>query len=73
MCRAEIRDSGPGPSAEIAERLFEPFATGKRDGIGLGLAVARQAAEAHGGHIRWQRETDCTCFQIDLPMAQTLL
>ncbi|MSQ95593.1 MAG: HAMP domain-containing histidine kinase [Gemmataceae bacterium] len=63
----EVRDSGPGPGPEVAARLFEPFVTGKREGVGLGLAVARQVAEAHGGSIRWTRETGCTCFRIELP------
>lgn len=64
----EIRDSGPGPPAELANRLFEPFATGKRDGVGLGLAVARQAAEAHGGTLRWYREAGRTVFRTELPL-----
>jgi signal transduction histidine kinase len=63
----EIRDSGTGPPADVAARLFEPFVTGKREGVGLGLAVARQVAEAHGGTICWSREQNCTCFRIDLP------
>lgn len=63
----EVRDSGPGPSAEVAARLFEPFVTGKREGVGLGLAVAREVVEAHGGSIRWSREDGCTCFRIEMP------
>jgi signal transduction histidine kinase len=63
----EISDSGPGPPAEIAERLFEPFVTGKPEGVGLGLAVARQVVEAHGGTITWSRETNRTCFRICIP------
>jgi signal transduction histidine kinase len=63
-----VADSGPGPSPEVAGRLFEPFVTGKPDGVGLGLAVARQVAEAHGGAIRWRREPNRTCFVIDLPL-----
>ncbi|MGB6374457.1 MAG: HAMP domain-containing sensor histidine kinase, partial [Methylocella sp.] len=64
----EIRDSGPGPTPEVANRLFEPFVTGKREGVGLGLAVARQVAEAHGGTIRWTREAEATCFRIEVAM-----
>jgi signal transduction histidine kinase len=63
----EVSDSGPGPPAEVAAKLFEPFVTGKPEGVGLGLAVARQVAEAHGGRISWRREADRTCFRIELP------
>ncbi len=65
----EIVDSGPGPSAELAERLFEPFVTGKPEGVGLGLAVARQVADAHGGSVAWRRDPGATCFRIELPLA----
>ncbi len=65
----EVRDSGPGPNPEVAERLFEPFVTGKPEGVGLGLAVARQVAEAHGGVIGWSREDGYTCFRIELPLS----
>lgn len=63
-----VTDSGPGPPPELAGRLFEPFVTGKRDGVGLGLAVARQVVEAHGGTIRWDRDSNRTCFRIELPL-----
>jgi nitrogen-specific signal transduction histidine kinase len=65
-----VEDSGPGPPAEVADRLFEPFVTSKPEGVGLGLAVARQVAEAHGGTIGWRREGDRTCFRIELPLEQ---
>ena len=63
----EVVDTGPGPPPEIAARLFEPFVTGKDQGIGLGLAVAKQAAEAHGGRITWDRRDGKTVFRIELP------
>lgn len=62
-----VDDTGPGPPPGIAEKLFDPFVTGKAQGIGLGLAVAKQAAEAHGGRIRWERRGDRTVFVIELP------
>jgi signal transduction histidine kinase len=50
----EVSDNGPGIAAEIADRIFEPFETTKSGGMGLGLTVARQIADAHGGRLTWQ-------------------
>jgi signal transduction histidine kinase len=69
----EIADSGPGPPAAIADRLFEPFVTGKQEGVGLGLAVARQVAEGLGGSITWRRDTDRTCFRIEVPRMASIV
>jgi two-component system, LuxR family, sensor kinase FixL len=49
--RIVIADTGPGVPATAAERLFEPFVSGKSSGMGLGLAVSRAIAEAHGGTL----------------------
>ncbi len=46
-----VADSGPGIPRELADHLFEPFATGKRQGIGLGLVTVRNMVKAHGGEI----------------------
>ncbi len=66
----EVLDSGPGPAAEVADRLFEPFVTSKPEGVGLGLAVARQVAVGHGGQIDWQRHDGRTCFRVEFPAGQ---
>jgi signal transduction histidine kinase len=68
LCRVEVIDSGPGPPVHLAERLFEPFVTGKPDGVGLGLALARQVTEAHGGRIGWARSDQHTRFFVELPL-----
>ena len=62
-----VRDTGPGPSPEVADRLFEPFVSGKPEGTGLGLYVARQVAEGHRGSICWRRQDGETHFIVELP------
>jgi two-component system, NtrC family, nitrogen regulation sensor histidine kinase NtrY len=49
--RIEIRDHGPGVPADMAERIFDPYYTGKAGGTGLGLALVKQTIEMHGGTI----------------------
>ena len=47
----EVRDRGPGLPPGEEERIFEPFATHKITGVGLGLAIARRIVELHGGTV----------------------
>jgi two-component system, NtrC family, sensor histidine kinase PilS len=47
--RLQVRDDGPGIPADIRERLFEPFVSGRPGGSGLGLAIVQRAVEAHRG------------------------
>ena len=51
----EVVDNGRGVSADIAERLFEPFETTKRRGMGLGLSLSREIVKAHDGSLWWDR------------------
>lgn len=46
-----IADQGPGVPPEIADKIFNAYFTTKRDGNGIGLAVAQQVVRAHGGRI----------------------
>jgi signal transduction histidine kinase len=66
----EIRDDGPGIDPAVRERLFEAFATGRRDGTGLGLAVSRRIVERHGGDLRYLAGSrPGAIFELRLPMA----
>ena len=49
--RIVVTDNGPGIAPADRERVFEPFVSGKPTGMGLGLAVSRAIAEAHGGTL----------------------
>jgi PAS domain S-box-containing protein len=47
-----VTDTGPGVLPDRLPRLFEPFFSTKKEGMGLGLSIARSVVEAHGGQIR---------------------
>ncbi len=63
-----VADSGPGLPKDIAARLFEPFLTTKKTGMGLGLSICREIVEAHGGHITAVPNTPGgAVFSVTLP------
>jgi signal transduction histidine kinase len=66
-----ITDTGPGMSAEfIDQKLFRPFATTKRQGIGLGLYTCREVIEASAGSIEVESIQGAgTTFRVVLPSA----
>jgi two-component system, LuxR family, sensor kinase FixL len=47
--RVAVRDNGTGMSSENLDKIFQPFYTTKRDGLGMGLSISRSIIEAHGG------------------------
>ncbi|WP_414449747.1 PAS domain-containing sensor histidine kinase [Burkholderia sp. 22PA0099] len=65
--RLEVVDEGAGVSDGDRERIFEPFVTGRPDGSGLGLAVVREIASAHGGGAWLAAPAESTCFVIEVP------
>jgi two-component system, LuxR family, sensor kinase FixL len=63
-----IADTGPGISADIAEQLFRPFVTTKKDGMGIGLSISRSIVEGHGGKLWFEPNPDGgTIFRFTLP------
>jgi two-component system sensor histidine kinase HydH len=68
-----IIDSGPGVAPEARSHIFEPFFTTRASGVGLGLAIARQIAEAHGGKIELdENAVGGARFNLTLPIAQAV-
>jgi len=66
-----VEDNGPGIAEAVSGRLFEPFATTKADGRGLGLALAAKLMEELGGMIEHTSAPGRTVFTLRLPMAET--
>ncbi|MFQ5839737.1 MAG: nitrogen regulation protein NR(II) [Candidatus Methylomirabilales bacterium] len=69
-----VQDTGPGIPPSVIPRVFEPFFTTKPagKGAGLGLYVAREIIEAHGGRIHIQsRPGKGTCVRVIVPAADT--
>jgi signal transduction histidine kinase len=62
-----VADAGNGVPPAIRAHMFEPFATGRPDGTGLGLAVVREVAEAHGGRVILEHRSNGTTFTLELP------
>lgn len=64
----EVTDNGPGIPPEVRERIFEVFYSSRGGGTGLGLPIARQIVERHGGTIEVDSVLDeGTTFRIRLP------
>jgi len=69
-----VADTGPGIAPEIRGRLFEPFVTaGKKNGLGLGLALSRQTVLDHGGDM-WIEPAPGrgACFRFRLPVVSAV-
>jgi two-component system sensor kinase FixL len=66
--QVRVRDFGSGLPAENPSRIFEQFYSTKRDGLGMGLAIARSIIAAHGGEMQAENaEGGGTCVSFLLP------
>lgn len=68
IARVRVTDNGPGVPAEIRANLFEPFVTGKPSGVGIGLAISRKIALAHGGDLVLDSVETGASFSLTLPL-----
>ena len=66
-----VEDTGAGIAESLRPRLFQPFATaGKKNGLGLGLALSRQTLLDHGGDLTIDAQSSCgACFILRLQVA----
>jgi signal transduction histidine kinase len=66
----EVSDDGPGIAADLRERIFAPFFSGREGGTGLGLALVQRMVRAHQGTVTVDSEVGRgTTFRVELPVA----
>lgn len=64
-----LKDNGPGIPSELQEQIFDPFYTTRTQGTGLGLAVVKAVAKAHGGDVELKSGANEGCtFKVTLPL-----
>lgn len=69
MARISVRDSGPGIEAGQVEKVFEPLASSKKYGLGVGLRISRSLIEAHSGKLWVEPHQPGGIFHFVLPFA----
>jgi two-component system nitrogen regulation sensor histidine kinase GlnL len=63
-----VIDNGPGVPESLKERIFHPLVTGRDGGTGLGLSLAQDFIQQHGGVIEFESQPGHTEFRLQLPM-----
>lgn len=72
MAEVSIMDTGPGIAPEVYENIFDPFLTTKPCGLGVGLAVSRRIALAHGGRLAARNSPDGgATFSFLVPVSES--
>ena len=65
----DVEDTGEGIPVDMKNQIFELFVSTKDDGTGVGLAIAKQIVEGHGGNIEVESQPNQgTTFSIRLPI-----
>ena len=67
MTKVAVRDRGPGLRGDKLDKIFQPFYTTKRDGLGMGLSISRSIIEDHGGSLWAENNPDrgaTFCFTV---------
>ncbi|WP_262356345.1 ATP-binding protein, partial [Bordetella pertussis] len=67
-----VLDNGPGVPEHIRERIFHPLVTARAGGTGLGLSLAQDFVQQHGGIIEFESRARHTEFRLVLPMEPPL-
>jgi signal transduction histidine kinase len=65
-----VWDDGPGIPEDYRRFVFEPFFTSKPGSLGLGLSIARRAAESLSGGLELSDDDAGTCFSLYLPCVE---
>ncbi|MEN5214973.1 ATP-binding protein [Pseudomonas pudica] len=66
-----VADDGCGIPADLRDTLFEPFATNRAGGTGLGLALVREIVQGHGGRVGLAKSTKGTRIEMELPWPES--
>jgi PAS domain S-box-containing protein len=65
-----VEDNGPGVDPELGDTIFDPFVTGRPEGLGLGLSICRSIIEAHGGRLEASTNPERgSTFRFVVPVA----
>jgi two-component system sensor kinase FixL len=73
MLKVAVRDRGTGLGGEKMDKIFQPFYTTKRDGLGMGLSISRSIIEAHGGRLWAENNPDRgATFYFTVPVEKSI-